>query len=167
MAPAKGIFVRHATIDDCDAIAEVHLDSIRSLGAAVYDADVIDAWGAPRSGDTYRRAMDNGEEFFIAIAHEAGKEDCIIGISSYRCDAGKHRTAIYVRGDAARMGVGSALLAAAESAAQRHGASSIDVDASLASVAFYKANGFQELGRGEHKLATGQRMACIFMRKQL
>ncbi len=39
--------------------------------------------------------------------------------------------------------------------------------ASLAAVAFYQANGFQELGTGEHALQSGKRMACVSMRKHL
>ena len=47
------------------------------------------------------------------------------------------------------------------------GATSIHVDASLAAVAFYRANGFGEVGRGNHRLRSGRDMACVFMRKTL
>jgi hypothetical protein len=32
---------------------------------------------------------------------------------------------------------------------------------------FYKANGFEEVGRGQHRLWSGRPMACVFMRKEL
>jgi len=32
---------------------------------------------------------------------------------------------------------------------------------------YYKANGFEEVGRGQHRLASGRPMACVFMRKTL
>lgn len=47
------------------------------------------------------------------------------------------------------------------------GASSIHLDASLAAVEFYKANGFEEVARGEHRLWSGRPMVCVFMRKML
>ena len=37
--------------------------------------------------------------------------------------------------------------------------------ASLAGVAFYRANGFEEVGRGEARLMTGASMECVLMRK--
>jgi hypothetical protein len=37
----------------------------------------------------------------------------------------------------------------------------------VAGVAFYLANGFEEVGRGEALLLTGRSMPCVFMRKRL
>ena len=64
-------------------------------------------------------------------------------------------------------GVGSALLARAEAHAVSNGATTIEIEASLAGVAFYEANGFIEVGRGETRLTTGRSMECVFMRKDL
>jgi putative acetyltransferase len=75
--------------------------------------------------------------------------------------------AVYVRGIAARRGIGSALLRMAEASALAAGATSLRLDASLAAVDFYKANGFVETGRGEHTLRVGRTMACVFMQKNL
>jgi hypothetical protein len=61
----------------------------------------------------------------------------------------------------------SALLAVAEAHAIETGATSIEIEASLAGVAFYKANGFVEVGRGETRLSTGRSIECVFMRKDL
>ena len=82
--------------------------------------------------------MQNGELFFVAVQREEHGER-VLGFSSYRVGEGKHRTAVYVRGDAAHMGVGNALFNQAETAALHHGAAEIHVDASLAAVNFYKA----------------------------
>ena len=71
------------------------------------------------------------------------------------------------RGIAARRGIGSALLRSAESSASTAGALSVQLEASLAAVDFYKANGFVETGRGAHRLRSGRTMACVFMRKDL
>ncbi|PYS60654.1 MAG: GNAT family N-acetyltransferase, partial [Acidobacteria bacterium] len=80
---------------------------------------------------------------------------------------GRRMDAVYVRGTAARRGIGSALFRLAEADAIAMGATSIHVDASLAAVAFYRANGFEEVGRGNHRLKSGRDMACVFMRKTL
>jgi GNAT superfamily N-acetyltransferase len=92
----------------------------------------------------------------------------VLGFSSDYCIEGrKHGTSVYVRGRTARQGVGSALLATAEAHAVSHGATSIEIEASLPGVAFYAANGFVEVGRGEIRLTTGRSMECLFMRKDL
>src|SRR5688500_16345289 len=114
--------IRPATIDDVDRIARAHTRSIRTLGATAYDATVISAWGRARSGEPYASAMERGEHFFVALegaptstpggtngASEAKPRDDVVGFSSYRVEDGKHRTAIYVVGEVARQGVGTAL----------------------------------------------------------
>ena len=158
--------VRRAGLADVDAIAAAHLDSIRSVGALYYPAEIVSDWGAQVKGDLYRNAMADGEVFFIAVGKVGGKPE-VLGFSSHRTDDGLHGTAVYVRGKAARQGIGSALFRSAEASAIAAGATSIHVDSSLAAVEFYKANGFEEIGRGEHRLWSGRPMACVFMRKNL
>ncbi len=73
MTSAKDFQVRPAEAADGDGIAESHIASIRSLGAKSYDPEIVDAWGAPRSGDRYRRAMERGEfSSWPSSAHPAG-----------------------------------------------------------------------------------------------
>jgi putative acetyltransferase len=157
---------RRADPSDADDIAAAHVDSIHSIGASFYPAEVVNAWGAPRNGDPYVRAMKRGETFFIAIGraeHSRG----ILGFSSHHVMVAEHRTAIYVRGSASRRGIGSALFRLAEAEAIAANAISIRVDASLAAVEFYLANGFHEVGHGQHRLRSGVSMACVFMEKTL
>jgi hypothetical protein len=52
-------------------------------------------------------------------------------------------------------------------AAREHGAEEIHVAASLAAVEFYKDRGFEDLAAGEHRLGSGELMACVFMKKRL
>jgi hypothetical protein len=49
----------------------------------------------------------------------------------------------------------------------KHGASDIQIQASLAGVEFYRANGFEILGRGDAELLSGHSMPCGFKRKLL
>jgi putative acetyltransferase len=158
--------VRRAGQTDADEIAAAHLDSIRSIGARHYDAAIVNDWGAKVKGDLYTTAMARGAAFYIAVA-KVGNVAEVLGFSSHRIDEGEHRTAVYVRGTAARRGVGSALFRRAEAAAIAAGAASINVAASLAAVDFYKANGFEPIGAGEHRLWSGRSMPCVFMRKKL
>ena len=157
--------IRRAGIVDVDDIAAAHLDSIHSIGSHYYSADIVTEWGSRIAGRLYLNAMANGEAFFIAVG--GNNEPPVLGFSSHRVEEGDHRTAIYVRGMAARQGIGSALFRAAESHAIAAGATSIHVAASLAAVEFYKQNGFVEVGPGEHELASGLTMPCVFMRKDL
>lgn len=87
--------------------------------------------------------------------------------TDYRIDSSQHGTSVYVRGVAARQGIGSALFRLAEARAIARGAASVRVEASLAAVEFYKANGFAEVARGETQLMSGRPIACVFMRKDL
>ena len=158
--------VRPATPADAQAITLAHLDSIRSLGPAFYPSDVVEAWSAGLRPDIYVTAMDGGEAFFVATGTLDG-ELTVLGFSTHRVDDGQDGASVYVRGRAARRGIGALLLRHAEEHARAHGANSLQIQASLAGVAFYKANGFEECGRGEAALLTGQSMPCVFMRKLL
>ena len=111
--------------------------------------------------------MDAREVFFIAVG-KADAGGAVLGFASDYCiDGPKHGSSVYVRGRSARQGIGSALLARAEVHAVSNGATTIAIEASLAGVAFYNANGFVEIGRGEVRLTTGRSMECVFMRKDL
>jgi putative acetyltransferase len=158
--------IRRAGLADVDDIAAAHLDSIRSIGPRYYEPSVVTDWASRVRRDIFVEAMASGEVFFIAIGQPGGKPE-VLGFSSHRIDGDEHGTAVYVRGTAVRLGVGSALFRAAEASARSAGATSIEIDASLAAVEFYKRNGFEEIGRGEHRLWSGQSMPCVFMRKTL
>ena len=158
--------IRRAELTDVDNIAAAHLDSIRSLGARYYEADVVDAWSANVAGDLYANAIARGEIFFVA-AGEIDGHPAVLGFSSHKILNGEHRTAVYVRGRAARLGIGSALFKRANAEAITAGATSIRVDASLAAVEFYKANGFEEISTGEFRLRSGRTMPFVLMKKPL
>jgi GNAT superfamily N-acetyltransferase len=163
---AGDVQTRLAHSEDAGAIALAHLDSIRSIGPAFYSPNVIEAWSAGLTPDVYVKAMEDGEAFFIATGHLDG-EPAVLGFSTHRVDDAQDGPSVYVRGRAARQGIGTALLRLAEAHALAHGATSIQIQASLAGVEFYKANGFEELGRGQALLLSGQSMPCVFMRKVL
>jgi putative acetyltransferase len=159
--------IRRAQPKDVDAMALAHRDSIQSIGPGFYPLEVVERWQEAVEGRLYLKAMDAGEVFFVAVAEIDGRS-AVIGFASDYCIEGqKHGTSVYVRGRSARQGVGSALLARAEAHAVSHGAARIEIEASLAGVPFYEANGFVEVRRGQTRLTTGQSMECVFMRKDL
>lgn len=159
--------IRRAEPSDANDIAMAHRDSIRSIGPKFYPPEVIDAWAAGLTGDVYVKAMEGGEVFFIAIG-EIGSRPAVLGFATdYLIDDARHGTSVYVRGVAERRGIGSALLRSAELEAIAKGAKSMQVEASLAGVEFYRANGFEEVARGETRLMSGRPIACVFMWKTL
>jgi putative acetyltransferase len=157
---------RRAGAADAEAIALAHADSICSIGPGFYSPEVVQAWGLGLTPDLYIRAMDGGEVFFIATGELDG-QTVVLGFATHRVDDDQDGASVYVRGRAARRGIGTALLRLAEDHARAHGAQAIQIQASLAGVAFYKANGFDELGRGDARLMSGHLMPCVFMRKAL
>jgi GNAT superfamily N-acetyltransferase len=126
----------------------------------------VEAWGAGLTPDIYIKAMEAGEAFFVATGNLDGRT-VVLGFATHRVDDDQDAASVYVRGVAARRGIGTALLQLAEDHARTHGANTIQIQASLAGVAFYKANGFEELGRGKAVLTSGRLMPCVFMRKTL
>jgi putative acetyltransferase len=159
------VVFRSATPSDAEAIATAHIDSIRSIGPQFYPPHIVDAWAAGLTGELYVRAMNEGEAFFVAT--DPVDDSVVLGFSTHRHTPEEHRTAVYVRGSASRQGIGSALFGMAEADVRASGGTSINIAASIAAVDFYTANGFEEVGRGEHRLRNGVAMACVFMRKAL
>lgn len=158
---------RQAHPSDVEEIAVAHRDSILSIGAGFYPPNVVADWQEGLTGDVYLKAMDGGEVFFIATGELQDKAVVLGFASDYRIEGAKHGTSVYVRGIAARRGLGSALFRLAEAHAVANGATSIQVEASLAGVDFYRANGFVEVSRGETHLMSGRPIACVFMCKDL
>ena len=158
--------IRQADPSDVDAIADAHRDSIRSIGPAFYPPHDVDAWQHGLTGDVYLKAMRSGEVFFVATGNVDGTALVLGFASDYRIEGATHGTSVYVRGMAARRGIGTNLLRRAEAYAASRGARRIRIEASLAGVEFYKANGYTETHRGETRLMSGHPIACVFMCKE-
>ncbi|MBI5071170.1 MAG: GNAT family N-acetyltransferase [Deltaproteobacteria bacterium] len=164
--PAPPVYVHRASAADAGRLAAIHRESIETLGAQAYAPELVAVWARPCVPRRYLDQMERGERYFLALAGATGEE--VLGFSSYRLEEGRHRTAVFVAARAARRGVGSTLFRAAEAEARAAGATEVHVDASVGAVGFYRAVGFEELGRGEHRLRDGRgAMACVFMRKRL
>lgn len=155
---------RIATPADADAIASLHLDSIRTIGPRFYAADVVDAWASAVTPALYVSAMAAGEVFFVAL--ESGDDKRLVGFSSHLVTDGVHGVSVYVRGSVERRGVGSTLLRLAEARAAAEGAREIEILASLPGLPFYSRHGFHAVGPRD--VTFGSRVVpCIAMRKTL
>src|SRR4051812_35349674 len=96
--------IRRATIDDADAICDVHVRSIRGLCAADYTPEQIEAWAGRKKPELYSRAMsEGGETMFVAI-DDAGR---IVGFVAFKQ---AEIYGLYVAPEAVGRGAGSALL---------------------------------------------------------
>lgn len=167
MAADSKTTTRRATSADAAGIADAHRDSIQALGPAFYPPAVVAAWQEGLRPELYTTAMERGEVFFIA-EHRGEGGAVVLGFASdYTIEGTKHGTSVYVRGSAARQGIGSALLRLAEAHAIERGATRVAIEASLAAVEFYKANGYIEIGRGQTHLMSGRAIECVFMQKDL
>jgi GNAT superfamily N-acetyltransferase len=158
---------RRADASDAEGIAMAHRDSIRSIGPRFYSDHIVDAWAEGLTGELYTQAMEGGEVFFIAVAQVDGVSVVLGFASDYPRGGSRHGTSVYVTGSSARRGVGTALLRLAEAEAIARGATSVHIEASLAGVHFYRANGFVEVGRGQTHLMSGRPIDCVFMEKTL
>lgn len=128
---------------------------------------MVAAWQEGLEPKLYLNAMARGEVFFVAERREDDGAEVLGFTSDYPISGAEHGVSAYVRGGAARQGIGSALLRLAETHAIQQGATTIRIEASLAAVAFYLANGYVETGRGDVRLPSGQPIACVFMTKDL
>ena len=167
VARIEDVEIRRAGPADVDAMALVHRDSIRSLGAEFYAPASIANWAEAVSTQLYLAAIDKGEVFFVASG-VVDNTRTVVGFSSdYPMTGSTHGTSVYVRGSAARAGVGSALLRTAEEHARRTGAAAVEIEASLAGVEFYRSHGYVDLGRVQTRLTSGRFIECVLMRKEL
>jgi GNAT superfamily N-acetyltransferase len=127
----RNLEFRRAGLADAAAIALAHRDSIRWIGPSFYPPDVVSAWEEGLTEEVYLTAMGAGEVFFIATG-QLGAAPLVLGFASdYAIENTTHGTSVYVRGMAARRGIGTALFRLAEAHAREHGATCIRIDASL------------------------------------
>src|SRR5262245_56713064 len=132
--------IRRAAASDVHALAEAHRDSIQSLGPAFYPAEAVADWQEAICPELDLDGMNAGEVFFVGV-----RDGLVLGFASdYVCEGSTHGTSVYVRGTAARRGIGSSLLGHAEAHAAAAGATAIEIDASLAGQDFYRSNGYVE-----------------------
>lgn len=155
------LHIRPATQDDAVSLLETHIASIRDLCAKDYTPGQIDAWITPKTADLYRKTLQEGNAIFLAEEHER-----VIGFIDLELSQGEIRS-FYLRKEAARRGIGTALLQRAEDHFRLRGISAVTLTSTLTSVRFYEARGFTNLGLTTHRLKSGVEIECVKMIKSL
>jgi GNAT superfamily N-acetyltransferase len=173
--------LRQATADDAAEIEALIGRSIRRLGAADYSAEQIEgalegAFGLDSQliadgtyfvvesagrligcgGWSYRRTLFGGDT--------GAERDA--GILDPRTDAAKIR-AFFVDPEAARQGIGSALLERCEAEARRQGFRRAEMMATLPGLKLYQARGYIPGARLQYPLAPGLTIEFVPMSKSL
>ena len=155
------MIIRRATLDDADAICELHVRSIRELCAVDYTPAQVEAWAGRKRPALYREAMtDGGETMFVAV-DDGG--DRVIGFVAFK-EAEIY--GLYVAPESVRRGAGSELLDAAEAAMRLAGVTQVKFRSTLTALSFSLRRGYQ---RGDDAIArmSGVEIPCVWMSKTL
>ena len=105
--------------------------------------------------------MTESRELFVAE-----ENDGIVGFGQLNVESGEVE-AVYVLPNAERQGVGTRLLRTLEEYAQKHGLTSLHLDASLNAVPFYLSAGYVPVREAKHRLRADVEIACVVMEKGL
>ena len=158
------IKVREMLNDDALAFLQVHHAAVRGIAAKDYPKEVIEDWAPmPITNQSIDRFLTNPDGELRLVAEIDGR---IVGIGALVLAKSELR-ACYVAPQAARRGVGSALVHELGRIARDNGLAHLQMDSSVTAELFYLAHGYDVRGRGEHTLGSGQRMACVKMEKAL
>jgi len=155
--------IRPAISTDASALLRVHREAVFSKAAGHYDQARLEAWSPGATPERVARVESEiANPDFIVLVAEANDE--IIGFAMAH-PAENKLGAMYVRPNLIG-NVGRALLLEMEKQAFNAGAQFLEFDASLNAEAFYKANGYEEIGRADHVSANGDVSAAVQLRKK-
>ena len=139
---------------------QIHSRSVRGLAAEHYPSAVIEAWTGPLNKE---RFLANPDKEIRLIADLDGEP---VGFGALVLDPAELR-ACYVVPEAARHGVGTALVRELERIALQNGVTRLDLLSSLNAEPFYAALGYEATEATNHVLGSGQVMAAVKMSKIL
>jgi GNAT superfamily N-acetyltransferase len=178
-----GFSLRKATPEDEAAIGSLIAESVRGLAVGFYDDSEIEL--SIRSVFGVDRELIDDETYFAAVDDNGRLVGCggwsrrktLYGASAYfasrdaafldsSVDAAKIR-AFFVHPDAARQGIGRAILKACENEARSAGFRSAEMMATLPGVPLYSACEYQEGESVDIPIGDGREIECIRMFKVL
>ncbi|RKD95969.1 GNAT family N-acetyltransferase [Halopiger aswanensis] len=165
---ASTVRVREAADGDATAMADIHAAAIRERGSDTYDDEQLEAWLANVHPERY--PIDDGG--FCALVAETDWDDLVgFGLldlepSAYGSDTGRIKS-IYVRPDAARTGVGTALIDRLEAAAREAGLEQLALTASENAIEFYERQGYEGVDTRTLEMEDGVTLPALRMRKRL
>jgi GNAT superfamily N-acetyltransferase len=155
--------IREMRPEDARRFLEIHHAAVRGIAAKDYPASVVEVWARPITDQAIERFLANRDREVRLVAEIDGEP---AGIGALVITNSELR-ACYVSPNAARRGVGSALVAEIERIAREHGLDHLHLESSTTAEPFYSALGYHVEGRGELLLSPDVPMAAVKMRKQL
>ena len=163
-ADVMSVKVREMLTDDARTFLKVHHAAVRGIAIKDYPPEVVEDWAPiPVTKSDVERFLANPDDEIRLVAEIDGK---IVGVGCLVV-ANCELRACYVAPDAARNGVGSALVREIERIARYHRLPYLQMDSSVTAELFYLHHGYSVHQRGEHRLNSGRSMACIKMAKVL
>jgi putative acetyltransferase len=161
--PGPHIAIRLMRPDEGQTFLDIHSRSVHGLASGAYPRNVIEAWAQPPTAENLRRLSENADQEIRLIAELDGVP---VGIGALVLRESELR-ACYVTPDAARKGVGTAIVKEIERIASANNVTCLVLEASVNAETFYRAMGYVVISRGEHMLRSGDKMAAVKMHKLL
>lgn len=158
--PAGDVAVRDARPADAEAIATLHVESIRTLCRDHYEPEQIEAWASGIDGNLHRAAIRT------SVVMVAVRQRVVIGFGEY--DPGRGQLVhLFVDPSVAGCRVGTRLADALEARALSDGVTEMRLRASTNAEPFYAARGWVQAGGPRELVIRGTSIACVPMRKNL
>ena len=154
------INIREARKEDGPSIALVHTVTVSAIETNLYTREEIESWATPRSLDGYAELIQTRECFVAEV------DDQIAGFGVLN-PATSVIDAVYVSPSASGRGIGLRLLHTLEERALSLGLKTLQLNASLNAVPFYRRAGYLGAEQKKYKLQTGVEISCVPMSKIL
>ncbi|MDG5820165.1 GNAT family N-acetyltransferase [Natronococcus sp. A-GB7] len=160
--------VRRAKSDDSEAIADVHAAAIRDRGPE-YDERELRAWLANVHPERY--PIGEREAGIDVVVAE--RDDRLVGFGWLDRDPAERDgstgevVAVYVRPDAVREGIGTAILERLEGIAREAGLAELVLVASKNAIGFYRDRGYDPDETVALEMTADVSLAGLRMRKRL
>lgn len=154
------ITIRKATSDDCQALCEIHLSSIRELGRSHYSEAEVEAWSGGRTPVRYAE--------HISVRHVIVAEHGPLPVGFGTLDLARSEIMqLYIRPEYARKGIGTLILDELLRVARAAGVHEIHCKSSLNARDFYIKAGFEPGQPCKHRFRHGGEIECVPMQKRL
>lgn len=149
--------------DEAFTFLAMHERSVRGLAARYYPPDVIERWAASPTEERVLAVLKNPDDETRLIAELDGEP---VGLGTLVIAKSELR-ACYVVPEAARKGVGSAIVREIERLAENHGVTALELESSINAESFYAALGYAVIERHDLALRSGITMQAVKMRKAI
>jgi putative acetyltransferase len=148
------MIIREVTEADVSTLASLFMDAVQAAGPSYYSAAQVEVWTAFAEAESFR------EFVLVPSSLVAEDETGPIGFTGMEPDG--HVTALYVRSDRMRRGVGSVLLTAVVNLARERNITRFYAEASKVSRPVFERAGFRVA-----EVETVERHGVLFERYRM